>query len=153
MTQVQLWAGEGFEFEAEGQISVNGQNLTPSMVEHVIAFGLRQMIRDAGAGAKDDTTRNALAHKKLDALLGGTLRAGTGGGGKRLDPIERRAKEIAMRKVEAVAVPKGWTRAKMADYAEALFKRDRELLLDDAKAEIEAERGAVEEDILADLGL
>jgi hypothetical protein len=154
MTKINLWAQDSFEYEFEdGLLLVNGEEVSPAMLIHTLEFGLRQMIRDAGAGEKEDDKRNAAAHKKIAALIAGTLRAGTGGG-KRMDPIERRAREIALRKVEAAVFAKklGWTRKAMQDHAEALYKRDADIL----RAEAEIELAATPEssdDILADLGL
>lgn len=154
MTKINLWAQESFEYEYEdGLLLVNGQEISPAMLIHTLEFGLRQMIRDAGAGEKEDDKRNAAAFKKIDALIAGTLRQGTGGG-KRMDPVERRAREIAMRKVEAAVFAKklGWTRKAMQDHADALYKRDAEKLHNEAIAELAATT-ETSEDILADLGL
>ncbi len=151
---VNLWAGETVSVEANVVedalvVEVNGMTLNADMVEHAIQFGFRQLIRDAGAGAESDEKRNELAMKKVDALIKGTLRQGSGGGPK-LSMEERRGKEIAMRKVVASVSAKKLTMTQkaMAELAEKLYARDKAQLVELAKAELAAE--AEEADI--DLG-
>lgn len=156
---VNLWGNESVGVELEGDVTaaIDGAVLKPEALQHIIAYGFRQIIRDAGAisaaeSAKPDADekRNQLAQKKIDTLVSGNLRAG--GGGQRLTPTERVARSIAEREVRAAIAAKGIAMKadKIAAYVKALLERDRDRLEGLAKVEIEeaAKRATIDLDDL-----
>jgi len=94
-----------------------GDTLTVEVPEaELFSAGLHSMLNDAHASVKfgsatgDDLEKLwaecvALADKRLAGLIAGNVRSG--GGGKRLDEITRRAREIAERRVVAIAAKSG----------------------------------------------
>lgn len=143
MYTVELWAGETLQVEFEGQmpeIRLNGEAIPAEMVEYLFRYGIRQSVKDKAAGAETDAERNALAQKRIDALIDGSVREGTGGGPK-LSPLERRARDIAQRDVEAAARKLGHklTRKDVANRAAAYFKSHGDRLRTRAEAELAAE--------------
>lgn len=140
MTTINLWAGQSIEFTAElvGEVTVAGKTLPAEMIAHLFAFGMRQCIKDAAAGEKEDDKRNSACMKKLDALIAGTLREGIGGA--RLAPEEKAAKAIAFRRVQAAVITSGksMTIKAMEELADKLFTRDRNQLIKAAKIELAA---------------
>lgn len=97
---VELWAGEQVEVEVAVSednaivMSLDGQWLHEDMIQWAIQYGFRQGLRDAGAAAKTDVERNALAKKRLHAIVTNTMRQG-GGGGQRLSELDREIRDLA----------------------------------------------------------
>ena len=93
---VELWAGKSVSIEVAGDILVtlDGNELAPEMAQWAIQYGFRQGIRDAGAAAKTDADRNALADKRVNAIVTNTMRQGAGGG-QRLSELDREIRDLA----------------------------------------------------------
>jgi hypothetical protein len=90
------------------KVEVNGQEMPEAAVLHLMTFGFRQALRDAGAGlAEKPDEANAAAHKKLSRIMAGEF--GGGGGGPKRTPLERVIDEIAAREIRAAAIAKGFS--------------------------------------------
>lgn len=134
---VKLWGDAAVNVEIEdGVAAIDGKVLEDKAFSHIVEYGFRQIIRDAGAisavdAAKPDADerRNQLAQKKVDTLVSGKLRQGTGFA-QRLTPTERVARSIAEREIRAAIAASGRS-VKSADvpkYVAKLLERDRQRL-------------------------
>ena len=85
---------------------------------HVWNYGLRQILNDAMASAKNDDEALAFAQKRLDNLMSGTLRAS--GGGSKGNPVRKRAQEIAEGKIALNAKFIAWVEAVKAAESDPL---------------------------------
>lgn len=99
---VELWAGKQVEVQVEGDIIVtlDGNILDARIVQWAVQYGFKQGIRDAAAAGKTDADRNALAEKRIHALVTNTLREGSSGG-KVTDPLQREVIALATAEVRA----------------------------------------------------
>ncbi len=132
---VQLWAGVEVQVEAElvGTCKLDGKEIPVEMLEHLFRFGVRQCIKDAGAAkvGTPDADRNAMALKKVHAIVTGTLREGSGGG-KVTDPVQREVRALAQAEIRAktenpvnaawVAAKRAETKLSLADLRDAMLK-------------------------------
>lgn len=128
---VELWAGRKVEIEVAGDILVtlNGETLSAEMTQWALQYGFRQGVRDAGAAAKTDAERNALADKRIHAIVTNTMRQGSGGG-KVTDPLQREIIALATAEVrDATKNPKN------ADWV-ARQRAERKLSLSDLRGEM-----------------
>jgi hypothetical protein len=135
---VNLWADQSVVIEIEdGVATVDGEVIADGMLEHCVEFGFRQLIRDAAAGQTKDDAKNAMALKKIAALIAGTLRQGTGGGA-RITPLERQARLVADREVRAAVLQRGLTvtQKAIAEAAEKHLDKNRERIEEVAAQEL-----------------
>lgn len=140
---VNLWGDEAVEFELDQipVMSLDGSVLSERIVSYLIQYGARQSIRDAAAAEKDESKRNVLARKRIDALVNDTLREGFGGGAK-LSPAEREARAIAEREVRAAfenPANSGW----VAEQRKATGLSMSDLRDAAAKAHLEANKARI----------
>lgn len=77
-------------------LNIDFAKMPEASLNHVFAYGIRQILNDAMASAKTDAEREAAANKRLDNLMTGTLRASPVREG---NPVRRRALELAYAKV------------------------------------------------------
>jgi hypothetical protein len=158
---VKLWGDAAVNVEIEdGVAAIDGKVLEDKAFSHIVEYGFRQIIRDAGAisaadAAKPDADekRNSLAQKKIDTLVSGKLRAGAVG--QRLTPVERVSRSIAEREVRAAIQAKGLA-VKSADigkYVTKLLERDKARLAELAQKELAEATARVEGFDLEALGL
>lgn len=78
------------------ELSIDFTKMPQASLEHVFAYGIRQILNDAMASAKTDAEAEAGARKRLDNLMSGTLRASPVREG---NPVRQRAMELALAKV------------------------------------------------------
>lgn len=77
-------------------VAIDFAKMPEASLNHVFAYGIRQILNDAMASAKTDAEREAGAAKRLDNLMNGTLRASPIREG---NPVRARAMELAIAKV------------------------------------------------------
>jgi hypothetical protein len=126
-------AGKSYEFDWE--------TLPEATRDHVIMYGLRQILNDSTASAPSGESEEGkgLADKRYDALLSGMLRAS---GTREGDPVKSRAKALAL-----AAVLKGknflaWVGTQKVDGKPA--KLSDKIVMDEARkraAEVAAKPG------------
>lgn len=150
---VKLWANEEVRAEfKDGTLRLDGKVVSEEMFHHLLAFGTRQCIKDAAAGEKEDDKRNAAAYKKVDAIVNGTLREGSGGG-QRLTLLERQMREVAVRMVRGALLRNNQTATQGAieKAAKALLVAREDEIRQTAQAEVDAMAAAADEadDIMA----
>lgn len=121
---------------------------TPTILDHVFTYGLRQLVNDAMASGETFADKEALADKRIANLIAGTLRASAIREG---DPIRAEANRIAKAKVERAIRAKG---GKIADYdvkalVAKLLAKDASITAT-AKANVEATQAL---DVEVDLDL
>lgn len=78
--------------------SVRVADLPQLSLNHIFAYGLRQILNDAMASAESESEAQGMVQKRLDNLLAGTLRASPVREG---DPVRKRALELATQAVIA----------------------------------------------------
>lgn len=64
--------------------------------QHVIEYGLKQLLNDAMANGIDNAVRRALADKRLDNLMAGVIRAS-----RESDPVSQEARKLAIKRARA----------------------------------------------------
>ncbi len=128
--------------KAKQSVAVDVKAMPQAALDHVFAYGLRQILNDAMASAKTPEEAKAFADKRLANLMSGTLRASPTRTG---DPIEDEARRIARQKIETAIRAAG---KKVKDFDAEWFKgRVAELLAKDpaireaAKVAVEASAG------------
>lgn len=136
---VELWAGESVQVDAQigfnekdepvFDFTLDGVPLALEMIQWAIQYGFRQGIRDAGAAAKADSERNALARKRVTAIQTNTMRQGSGGG-KVTDPLQREIIALATAEVRAAT-----ENPKNADWV-TKQRQERKLSLSDLRGEM-----------------
>lgn len=134
-------------------VEVDRAKLTVPVSEFIFAYGLKQLLNDAGSTGKNPDEKLAMAQKKLAALYEGVVRtAGSGKPGK--SPLEAEAYRIAWAMIKAGIIAKG---LKVKDFSEE--KRDElvarliakdESIMNKAREALEAKQAAPTVD-LADL--
>ncbi len=104
------------EITEDGDARETGRVVVSADMNMLFSAGLHSMLNDAHASVKFGAATGAdlaklwaecqaLADKRLAGLIAGNVR--TGGGGKRLDEVSRRVREIAERRIAAIAVKTG----------------------------------------------
>lgn len=130
------------EVEAKSDIVVmlNGQELPPQSVDHILTFAL-QTLQDAYAGAESEEDAKARFTAKLDRILAGTL--GTRSGGAGVDPVTVEIRSLIRGDVKAALGADTWKAMEEDARNEAIdgvFAQQDEAtqraLIDAAKAEI-----------------
>lgn len=109
-----------------GDVTVNGQVLPASSVEHLFNFAL-QTLQDAYAGADSADDAVAAFTGKLERLIAGTLGTRTGGGG--VDPVV-----AMMRVVMRPLVKAEWVKTNDKAGWKALGEDEIVAMIDDAYA-------------------
>jgi len=84
--------------KAKASLIIVMGDMPQATLDHVFAYGLRQILNDAMASAKTPEEAKAFADKRLANLMSGTLRASPTRTG---DPIEDEARRIARGMLEA----------------------------------------------------
>lgn len=126
--------------------------------DHVILYGLRQIMNDSTASAPTGETEEGrgLADKRYDALISGVLRASSTREG---DPVRRRAIELATAAVTASPKFTAWlvasklkksdkdAQAKLAELAKGLVAVEGNKYTTQAKIDVEAAKSLGEVDI------
>lgn len=72
-------------------LSVDVEALSPQVREYIFAYGLKQVLNDAGSAGKSPDEKLGMAQKKLDALLRGEVRAMR----ESVDEVTSEARKIA----------------------------------------------------------
>lgn len=151
--QVELKTQEVRVVKADHAFTINPADLPAHVVDHVWAYGLRQILNDAAASAKTKDEALGMAQKRYDNLLAGTLRAATG---RESDPVRAEAIRIASDKVKKALVAKGHKLAdvkasQIRELAIGLVAKDP-AITETAKANVEAAKALVidADDILGD---
>lgn len=91
--------------KAQSRIGVDPVDWPQHTLDHIFAYGLRQILNDAMASAKSADEAYGMAQKRLDNLIAGTLRAAPNRTG---DPVARRAKELAEAAIRVNAAFTAW---------------------------------------------
>ena len=114
-------------------VTVDYAKMPQASLDHVFAYGIRQILNDARASAKTEAEAEAMTAKRLDNLMSGTLRASPVREG---NPVRARALELAIAKV--VRSPKfiAWAQAEGVKVSD---KRAQAAARDNAKRLIEVE--------------
>lgn len=73
-------------------VTVDFEKMPQASLDHIFAYGIRQILNDAMASAKTEAEGEASANKRLDNLMSGTLRASPTREG---NPVRKRALELA----------------------------------------------------------
>lgn len=81
-----------------GKWLMDGRELSPSSVEHLMTFAL-QTLQDAYAGAKTEAEAKAAFEKKRDRLLAGEIGVRTGGGTDDVTKVWRSVAKAVLRRV------------------------------------------------------
>ena len=128
----------------------------------LFSAGLHSMLNDAHASVKfgsatgDDLEKlwaecNALADKRLAGLVAGVVRAG--GGGKRLDEETRRAREIAERRVRAIAAKSGEKLSgdALRERAKEYYNAKKRQLHELAESDMRRDAAELDEELAAEL--
>lgn len=151
---MQVNIGKGLELE------INPAELPQAALDHVIYIGLRNILMDSHASITKETNPDdlqdaaeAMARKKLDALMRGEVRVASSREG---DPVRAEALRMASDIIKTALRKKG---TKVSDVepkaireaATKLLERDASLLAK-AKARVEEQRAAANVD-LGDIGL
>jgi hypothetical protein len=122
--------------KAETSVEVALAQLPENSLQHIFAYGLRQILNDAMASAKTAAEAQGMAQKRLDNLLAGTLRAA---GTREGDPVRREARKIATDLVTAKVKAKGFKPADVENFAELVNRAmDNEQVLAQAKLNVAA---------------
>lgn len=100
----------------ENAVAVNGKTLSATAVAYLIHYGLKQSLADSYASAKTAEEKLGMFNARLDKIISGEMTIGAGGGGK-LDPIEKLAREMA-----SVAIRKKYPDAKADVVRKAAIK-------------------------------
>jgi hypothetical protein len=95
--------------KAETDYTVDPAQLPDHVRDHVWAYGLRQILNDAAASAKNADEAKGMADKRFANLLAGTLRASSG---RESDPVKAEALRLATAIVHKALRAKGF---KIAD--------------------------------------
>ena len=72
-------------------LDVRDEDFSPEVRAYVFAYGLKQVLNDAGSAGKSPDEKLGMAQKKLDALLRGEVRAMREG----VDEVTSEARKIA----------------------------------------------------------
>jgi hypothetical protein len=83
-------------------VSVDDGKFSKAVNEYIFAYGLKQVLNDAGSQGKSAEDKLALAEKKLAKLYSGDLAIH-----RTTDPVAAEAKKIAIAKVNAAIAKKG----------------------------------------------
>jgi hypothetical protein len=84
-----------------GNITVGLNRLTDEVVEHIFAYGLKQLLNDCHASEKEPANKLALVQKKLENLYDGKITRASGGG-RTSDPVAQEAKRLAKAKIKTL---------------------------------------------------
>lgn len=114
-------------------LDVDFGKMPSNSIEHVVAYGIRQILNDAMASGKTDEERLGMAQKRLDNLMSGTLRAG---GVREGNPVRKRALELAEASVRKNAKFNEWLTANKLKVSD---KAAREQIAAQAKKAVDAE--------------
>ncbi len=127
-------------------LSVDVEALSPQVREYIFAYGLKQVLNDAGSAGKSPDEKLGMAQKKLDALLRGEVRAMR----ESVDEVTSEARKIAERLIRNALRAQG---RKIADVdKEVLRAKIAELAnRDDIRAKAE-EAVAARKGLEADVG-
>jgi hypothetical protein len=140
-----------FLIESKSDIGfmLNGQELPPQSVDHLLTFAL-QTLQDAYAGAEDATDAQTRFNAKLERILAGTL--GTRSGGSGIDEFTRLMRTVLRPLVKDATGAAAWkeldedARTDAIDAAYAAQADDGKAMIAEAverkKAEIAAEAAA-----------
>lgn len=122
--------------KAETSVEVALAKMPENSLQHIFAYGLRQILNDAMASAKTVPEAEGMAQKRLDNLLAGTLRAA---GTREGDPVRREARKIATDLVTAKVRAKGHKPADVENFAELVNKAmENEQVIAQAKLNVAA---------------
>jgi hypothetical protein len=139
--------------KAETDYTVDPAQLPDHVRDHVWAYGLRQILNDAAASAKNADEAKGMADKRFANLLAGTLRASSG---RESDPVKAEALRLATAKVHTALRAKGHKiadvkPAQIRELALGLIAKD-ESYMTTAKANVEAAKAITvdADDILGD---
>lgn len=156
-TSFELNARLSFDVSKFGDVDIDISRLNAAQIEGAIIKGLHEFLKDAHAGKEGEDARKAV-EAKLNRLYEGAVPGlGHGGGGKRLDAMERACREEA----EAMFRPKmkAETARKAAmewrktlreaairqhgetEAAETAYERAVEVVQSRARAKLEAAKG------------
>lgn len=131
--------------KAETNVFVDFANMPEVSKAHILEYGLRQILNDAMASAKDKDEAESFAMKRLGNLMTGTLRASPN---READPVKAEAVRIATGKIKNAPAFKRWLTdndlkpadkdavAKLRELAGEYAKRDD--ILDVARANVAA---------------
>lgn len=131
-------------------VSLKLSQLPQASVEHIFAYGLRQILNDARASAKNDAEAVTFTEKRLANLLSGTLRASPVREG---DPIKARAMDLALAKVNAAPAFIAWLQsaslkksdkvavAKARELAKKAIEVEGNAFVTQAKIDVEGSKG------------
>ncbi len=124
-------------------LAIDTSKFTDEVNAFVFAYGLKQLLNDAGSSGKDADEKLAMAQKKLDALYAGTLRTARGGSAKAaIDPVQAEAERLARADIAKMLKAGGRKLGdvdadKLATAIEAHLRRNPEILKT-AKARVDA---------------
>lgn len=119
--------------KAEATVTVDFDKMPQASKDHVVAYGIRQILNDAMASAKTKAEAEGMWAKRLDNLMNGTLRASPQREG---NPVRARAMELAIAKVIKSAKFIEWAQKEGIKVSD---KRAQSAARDNAKRLIEAE--------------
>lgn len=156
-TSFELNARLVFDVSKYGEVDVDISKLSAAQIEGALVKGLHEFLKDAHAGKEGEDARKAVEAKLQRLYEGAVPGLGHGGGGKRLDAMERACREEA----EAMFRPKmkaelarkaamEWKATLRAaairqhgegDAAEQAFARAVGVVESRAKAKLEAAKG------------
>lgn len=132
----------------EKSVNVDFLALPEASRNHVIAYGLKQLLNDAMVSGETDAEREGLAMKRLDGLKSGNLRAA-----REANPLETEVRRLAIARATAE-----WKKAGHAKITPEIFKsedwavrvlelRENEKIRAIAQANVDATRGLADMDI------
>lgn len=101
-TSFELNARVVFDVSKYGDVDIDISKLSAAQIHGAITKGLHEFLKDAHAGKEGDDARKAVEAKLARLYEGAVPGLGHGGGGKRLDAMERACREEA----EAMFRPK-----------------------------------------------
>lgn len=139
---------------------LNPSKFSAAVLDHVFNYGLRQIINDAMAPEKDDDKKVALADKRIENLINGTLRASPVREG---DPVRKRAMELAETRIKGNKAYIAWLQAsglklsdkdavaKLRELAKAAIEKDGNPFMAQAKIDVEAAKALDDIDLELDL--
>ena len=147
-----LWTGQGSFREATNHtmtirqitiakthtLTVDDSKLAEHVREYVFAYGLKQVLNDAGSQGKTPEQKFGMAEKKLDALLRGEIAAT-----RESDPVTARAKAIAKDRLNKAFKAKGMDPAEHVTKFTSLWQElaAKPEIREVAQAQVDAERG------------
>lgn len=125
-------------------IEVDEAKFSDAVKEFIFAYGLKQLLNDAGSAGKTPDEKLAMGEKKLASLYEGTLRtARVGGGGK--DPVAAEMDRIAWEVLRAAIMGQGRklkdvTDEQKAELIEKYLKKYEAKTRKEAEARLEARK-------------